>query len=160
MKWMTDNPFLQPLHITLRPSGTILAVALLAHAGAVGGLFQSALPSWLQWLLTAVVAASLLRMLHMYILPGRDQPRRLVLDSDDSWQVIDADGRALQASLCRDALIHPALIALRLRTTAGTRRILLTPDNADAATLRRLRVRLRGMDGRIQGTAPREWQGN
>lgn len=138
-----DNPFLQPLRIPVRPSRLVTGMLVLIHVGALVWLFQAALPAWSQWLLAGCVVVSLVRMLQSHILPPAENPRELLLDSSGAWQVTDGHGKTRPAQLCRDALIHPALIALRLRTDRGHRRILLTMDNTDADTLRRLRVRLR-----------------
>jgi hypothetical protein len=138
-----DNPFLQPLRIPVRPSRLVTGALALIHAGALAGLSYAALPDWLQWLLAGCVVLSLVCSLQMHISPSADAPRELLLDSNGAWQVTDGNGQSRPAQLCRDALIHPALTALHLRTGRGQYRVLLTMDNADAETMRLLRVRLR-----------------
>lgn len=139
---MPDNPFLQPIRIPLRPSASLLSVFILLHAGAVAALFYTALPVWLQGLLIGVVLVNLGYWLLTQVCPNEHQPRELLLDQDGNWRITDGRGKVFTATLCRDALIHPALIALHLRSEAGRFRVLLTRANADADSLRRLRVRL------------------
>jgi len=72
------------------------------------------------------------------------QPRQtLLLDSSDAWWLCDSVHRQ-PLQLLPGPFVHPQLVMLRFRTSdCSLRTIVLSPDNAEQATLRRLRVRLR-----------------
>jgi toxin CptA len=72
--------------------------------------------------------------------------RRCAWYESGHWRVRDASGEELEASL-RQASVRGGCIVLRLHSTlARSSTLVLLPDNCDADTRRRLRVRLARSD--------------
>ena len=127
-----------------RPSRWLAAAAcLIAFAGLLA-LFYSGVPPWAQFLAAALACFyagyGLLRFL-------RHPVRRAAWDEAGHWRLADADGNGHLADL-QQALVRGPWIVLRLRRRdAAHIAIILGPDNSDADTRRRLRVRLaRGVE--------------
>lgn len=125
--------------IELKPS-RLLGVLLAVTAGlALLALMRVALPDAARWGLATTVVA----------LAGwgawRSRPRtRLRRLADGRLQVPDQAGDWRDVEVLGDSFVSPLLIVLRYRIGGGrARSLVLLPDSADTADLRRLRVSLR-----------------
>ncbi len=135
------SPFELPLLIHYRPSGQVAAFNSALHGGAVFCLFLAQLSLAVSVLVTAVIVGHYGCYLQRVLYP---QPLCLQLDRHDRWQLLQAGQEAVPLRLLPGALVHPRLLVLCFREPGGrTRCCVLTHDNLDAQTLRRLRVRLR-----------------
>lgn len=128
-----------------RPSRCLLTLYLLAMLLAVAAVWLAATPLW------AALAGTLLCLAHaLWVLPGQ-----VLLSTDAAiiglrhdaggWHVRSRGGDWQPVQLCRDSLALPLAVILRFRQ-AGERRVrglCILPDALDAATHRRLRVRLK-----------------
>lgn len=113
----------------------------LAHAGAIFCLVLADLPH----LVTALIGAAILTHYGFY-LKRFFSPENICfkLDGEDHWQLLRPGHAAVDLGLLPGALVHPKIVVLCFREPGGrTRSCVLTRDNLDAQTLRRLRVRLR-----------------
>ena len=136
-----ESPLELPIFIAYRPSKRVCLFNTLAHAGAVFSLALADIPHGLAGLIGAGVLA------HCgYCLKGVLFPENICfkLDRGDRWQLLRAGSAAVELELLPGALVHPRIVVLCFREQGGrTRSCVLTRDNLDAQTLRRLRVRLR-----------------
>lgn len=124
----------------LRPSWLLgLGLALLT------GLALSAI--WSSGLRNRPEAAAAVSLLCLVLLLRQlrslfvSRWRRASWDSAGNWLLLDADSAALPAELLAWHGLGTCLL-LRLRAGGGRIRLVLLPDNLDADTRRRLRVRL------------------
>jgi len=119
------------------PSRWLLAalggVALLA----VLAIVLSGIEPWLKWMICAVGGAYAADAMRRFLRPV---VRRCAWYESGHWRVRDAGGQDHAASLLA-ASVRGNLVMLRLRSD-----LLLLPDNCDADTRRRLRVRLARAD--------------
>ena len=138
-----DSAFKLPIHIYYRPPAWILPLLGFSHAGAIICVFSVAVPALAQWLTFILLLASLIR--HMHETTRSREPGtgiQLFIDSQDKWWIIDAHS-AIQGQLLPAALVHPALVIVRVKLPDRIHALILTNGNVNADTLRRLRVRLR-----------------
>ena len=113
----------------------------LVHAGAIFCLFLSDIPVAVTVLAGTAVLTNYGFCLKRFLLP---EDACFKLDRHDRWQLLQDNRAPVELSLLPGALVHPKLIALCFREPDGrTRYCVLTHDNLDRQTLRRLRVRLR-----------------
>ncbi len=148
---------MQDISIPLRPRASRIALAWrlainLLSLGAIGG---SGLPGYWQWGLLGT-------MLCIQLLPAsirRYRPIAGLWLNDDRWLLWDRAGRSCWATLKADPYISRGLVILVFRLqpdslrsalsgpgrpcSASTSHWLLWSDALDAATWRRLQVRLR-----------------
>lgn len=128
-----------------RPSRALSAVVVVLTAGAVLAIALSGLPLWLAIALIVLApgygAMSLWRFLRPYVLG-------LTWRSDGSVSIRLGHGHGEEVpGELREARVLGFLIVLHLRwASRGRASVWLLPDNLDADTRRRLRVRL-GSDG-------------
>jgi toxin CptA len=127
-----------------RPSRWLVAAVAAVTLAASIAILQSGLPLALRLALLAAAVAYATYSLRRF---RRQAPRRLAWHAAGHWRVADADGGEHTAELAR-AVVRGGWIVLGLRRQDGRRlRVILAPDNSDADTRRRLRVRLaRGDD--------------
>jgi toxin CptA len=123
----------------VRPSRLLAAAVLVVAALAIAAAWISGL-AWELRMATAcgMVAYACLTMLRLR------QPKlaAALWHGDGSWTLRLADGRETEATL-RSARVLGALIVLRLAwLPQGSAALVLLPDNLDADTRRRLRMRL------------------
>ena len=136
-----EAPFELPIFIHYRPSLRVGIFNTLVHAGAIFCLFLADIPA------TVIVFTGACVLLHY----GRYITRFLSpedicfkLDKHDQWQLFSGNLEAVNLRLLPGALVHPQIVVLRFKDTAGRiHPCVLTHDNLDRQTLRRLRVRLR-----------------
>lgn len=122
-----------------RPSRVLAAALLAVGALALLAIAISGLPGWARLLLVAIAMAYTARAVTRL---RRPVLRALRLRGDDVVELGLANGQDAAGTL-RGARVLGPLIVLRLAWGAGSRTALvLLPDNLDADTHRRLRVRL------------------
>ncbi|HEY8010431.1 MAG TPA: protein YgfX [Rudaea sp.] len=113
----------------------IVAIALLALVAIVA----SGLNAWIRLGLVVVVGAYAAWSLRAFLRPRFDH---VTWHSAGHWRLRDVAGQEHVAEFVR-ATVLGALIVLILRIGPGRKiALLLLPDNCDAETQRRLRVRL------------------
>ena len=136
-----ESPLELPLFIPYRPSRRVALLNTLVHAGAVLCLFLTELSLVICGLLAAVILVHYGFYLRQFLSP---QPVTFKLDRRERWQLLQEGKEAVDLKLLPGAFVHPRLVVLCFREPAGrTRFCVLTDDNLDRQTLRRLRVRLR-----------------
>ena len=136
-----DSPLELPIFIPYRPSRQVCLFNTLVHAGAVVSLVLADIPHGAAVLIGAGVLAH-----YGYYLGRHLSPENICfkLDRGDRWQLLREGNEAADLKLLPGALAHPHIVVLCFREAGGRpRSCVLTRDNLDAQTLRRLRVRLR-----------------
>ena len=140
-----ESGFELPICIQYRPSRWINILLLISHLGAVLCLFLSNIIVWVKLVLITVIVYSYAR--HSYSplgLKGVNYSSQLMLNSEDEWKLISSEGAIKPLHLKSGSYVHPKLIVLRLSADENKDyTFILTQDNTDSTTLRRLRVRLR-----------------
>ncbi|MCY4211674.1 MAG: hypothetical protein OXD47_07855 [Gammaproteobacteria bacterium] len=135
------SPFELPILIHYRPSRQVAVFNSVLHVGAVCCLFLAQLPLVVSVLITAIILGHYGCYLRRVLGP---QQLCLQLDRHERWLLLQAGQEAVELRLLPGALVHPRVVVLCFREPDGrTRSCVLTHDNLDAQTLRRLRVRLR-----------------
>ena len=119
------------------------AIGVVALAGLVALTF-SGVPLWAGILVGAVAGFYAGYELRRFL---RNPVRRAAWYEAGHWRLAKADGTEHLAEL-QQGIVRGPWIVLRLRGSDGARiALILGPDNSDADTRRRLRVRLaRGID--------------
>ena len=136
-----EFPLELPIFISYRPSIRVCLFNTLVHAGAIFCLVLTGLPHTATVLVGAGILTHYGFYLKRFLLP---EDICLRLDRDDRWQLLRPGRAAVDLKLLPGALVHPKIVVLCFREPGGrTRSCVLTRDNLDAQTLRRLRVRLR-----------------
>ncbi len=136
-----QSPLELPIFIYYRRSKRVALLNTLAHVGALLCLFLADLGV----ATTGLIGACLLVHYGVY-LKRFFSPEAICfkLDQNDRWQLLRKEQDALDLTLLPGALVHPQIIVMCFREPTGrTRSCVLTHDNLDRRTLRRLRVRLR-----------------
>jgi toxin CptA len=130
-----------------RPSRWLLAAVVAVAMLAMASVELSGLPTWAKsGLVVFAVTCAGIALGRFW----RPLVRRAAWNAAGHWRLIDADGREHVAELVR-SVVRGAWIVLNLRRSDGKRiALILGPDNCDADTRRRLRVRL----ARVQGDIP------
>lgn len=136
-----EFPLELPIFIHYRPSKRVGIFNTLVHAGALFCLFLSDIPATATMLVITAVLTSYGFCLRRFLFPDETCFR---LDRHDRWQLLRDNHEAVDLKLLPGALVHPHIVALCFREPGGrTRYCVLTHDNLDGQTLRRLRIRLR-----------------
>ena len=140
-----ESPLELPIFIHYRPSKRVGMFNTLVHAGALFCLFLSDIPATVTVLIVAAVLTNYGCYLKRFLVP---EDACFKLDRHDRWQLLQDNRAPVELRLLPGALVHPKLIALCFRAPDGrTRCCVLTHDNLDRQTHRRLRVRLRWPHG-------------
>ncbi|HEY7872145.1 MAG TPA: protein YgfX [Rudaea sp.] len=125
-----------------RPSRWLLVAILIVAALALLSIVLSGAPSWAKTGLCVVAAVwagfALRRCLRPQIVRAAWQP-------GGHWRVVDGNGNENVAEL-HHAVARGAWIVLNLHHAGKRAALILGPDNCDADTRRRLRVRLAGTE--------------
>lgn len=145
----TMNGFHGPVYLDLRPSVWLPRGIVAVHWVVLATVWLAYPPSGPRnLLLGAVTLHGLWLVTRLLRLAPRRVVARLELSARHTWRVVFRDGRSVEARLRHAALVSPLVTTLSLQCADGARcDVLLLPDTADADALRRLRVRLRQMDG-------------
>ncbi len=136
-----------PIWFNTRPSRILAAYIGVLHALAFAALFPTPLPAW------ALVTAAVGLTFHgAWCVRGRAFQRgaagvkALHWQADGAWRVLAGDGRMHRYTHVLVRMAHPWLILVELGgAKCRPRTLVLAADSADAEVLRRLRVRLRGL---------------
>ena len=131
------------LRIPLSPSRRLLCALLLLHAAALAAPWCANLHDWLRALLALFVFFSLLRAWPVVWWRGD-----LALEGRAGVWSLRRDGESQAVALLPDSTVWSWMVVLRLRSADGVRSLVLLPDSAMPADLRRLRMRLRLCEGR------------
>jgi toxin CptA len=125
------------------PSRWLLAALIAVTGLALLAIALSGIPRWSKGVLAAAACAYAGRA---YAGLRKAPVRRCAWYESGHWRVRDASGQEFEASL-RQASVRGACIVLRLHSALGrSSSLVLLPDNCDADTRRRLRVRLARAD--------------
>lgn len=131
----------QGFTIEIRASRYLLGLLALMHLLALAASWRAELSLFWQWLLSVLLAGSL-------IYYGRQYRRhfvssmRLQYQTDLGWRLTAAGGN-WQAIQLKQLFISRPLLIINYRQAARRKSLLLLPDSSDADSLRQLRVLLR-----------------
>lgn len=148
-----DNSFLQPLYLPVTQNRYLCVWLLCLHGLAITGIVLTGWPAVWKWTgVLFVVLHGLVQCYRQCIAPAARRVVAVALQtaadrgSAQWWLQLAASREQAQwlpARLMDDALIHPRCLVLRFRSELGCHRLLFIDSPDNAATLRRLRVRLR-----------------
>ena len=140
-----ESAFLLPLVIDYRVSRRVLIYLILLHALALSALlgsdhgWQTALPAGV-----LLIFSFWWHFLRCADCAGKLSGHRFILDRDNQWWVRDRAGKETSIKLLPGAFVHPWIVVIRFAAVDSKKyALILSDDNLDAETLRRLRVRLR-----------------
>jgi len=153
---MSSSNYASPLRIKIQPSPNLLGIVITLHIGAAVLVFVSAIAWAVQLFLVSATLGSLLVFLSINGWISRFNfleqmfPRvcELVWGENDSWLLIRDEGEEQRAELSMSSFVHPQLTVVNLKVLGKPwycryRSFVFLPDNLDAQTSRRLRIRLR-----------------
>lgn len=153
---MSLQKYASPLQINLTPSRLLLALMLFLHLGALSLLCMSSLPWYMALLLALLIVLNLLFVaqrtgwLSAAAMPFNLTPGFISAcwGDNDGWLLRDAEGKEYAAELLPTSYVNRLLVVvnLRLAELPWYRRqvsLVFLPDNIEAETFRRLRIRLR-----------------
>ena len=136
-----EAPLELPIFIHYRPSIRVVLFNTLVHIGAILCLFLADIPATVMGLIGACVLIHYGVYIKRYLSP---ENICFKLDKHDQWQLLRDNDEAGNLRLLPGPLVHPQFVVLRFKDTTGrTYSCVLTHDNLDKQTLRRLRARLR-----------------
>lgn len=137
--------------LVLRPTITTsqrVASALL-HGLCLALVVAAYAPVWQTMLLLLVMGVLALDLQRLLQAAPARYVTAVILDAEDRWQLLTADGATHAVSLAPRVFCTPWLITLSLRRADGRlQHLVLTSNAVDAQAHRRLRVRLRRVLGR------------
>ena len=137
----TEFPLELPIFIHYRPSSRVGIFNTLVHAGAIFCLFLADIPGGIAVFIGTGVILHFCVYLRRYFSPS---DLHFKLDQHNHWQLLKLNHEAIDLDLRPAPFVHPLIVALRFKDATGqTYSCVLTHDNLDRQTLRRLRVRLR-----------------
>ena len=152
---MSNRNYTSTLRLEIKNSPGLTGIVIAMHAGAFIMLIISGLPVIVKVALTTMVVVSLLVIFplssHSSFFRFRRQfipsVKSAVWNGDDSWSLKVAGSEDLQAELSGSSFVHPQLtiVNLKLMDQPWYRRyrsLVFLPDNIDAESFRRLRIRL------------------
>lgn len=142
-----EHPVNRPEAVFLRldPSPSLMAVLIVAYAGAAVCLLVTPLPPGIRWMLMLVVTGAGAGAVLDHGMRRSDRSILFVgWDRHGQWRLARRDGRILEGTLLDGGFSHPLLIVLRFRCHTGRHiPLVIVPDMVDGHMFRRLRVRLR-----------------
>jgi len=139
-----ESPFILPIRIYYRPPGSLFVFLSLIHVVSLFYLLLPEFPPWSRELSALTIFCSYICYVRDFIHTRRKRVE-LILRPDNEWRLVDFNRRdddSCKMTLIPGAFVHPLLVVLKLRSPFGHYTFLLTRENMDADTLRRLRVRL------------------
>lgn len=139
-----DSPFTLPIRIYYRPPGSLIVFLSLIHVVTLLYLLSLALPLWSRVMLALIILCSYIVYLRNFIRACRKRVE-LILQPDNEWRIVDlnrSEPDSSKMTLIPGAFVHPLLVVLKLKGPPGHYTFLLTAENMNADSLRRLRVRL------------------
>ena len=143
---MSSPRYATPLILEPRPSRGLLSLMLFAHGGAIAVVLAISEWSWLLrlFLVMAVLAGLWFTLGGLSWRRSSTCIRRLIWQAENQWRLELCNGEVLAARLQPSSFMYPWLVVLNLRVEGRRlpRSLVLARDSLDAATFRRLRVRL------------------
>ncbi len=134
------------LKLSIRRSGYLFWLLLLAHAGAAALLWPLAMPAWGKVAIILVVIASLIYFLyHVALLRTAEAVHAIEIKEDGKIVVQTRRGEWHECRLSGDSFVSDwlTIMVLAQENRHAARYVVITPDNVDAEDFRRLRVWLR-----------------
>ena len=131
------------LRLEVQPSRLLLRAQFLVHGLALMVLaYPLGVPLWLRVGLFVLLGISLFSLSRNETF---SRVHHLLLDAEDRWFRLGADGEREALRLRGDSWLGSGMAVLRFARAQGGRplNVVILPDNLDAETFRRLRVRLR-----------------
>ncbi len=136
------NGFLLPIRISYRPPAWLLPLIFAAHLLAIFCLYFTGISLLLRVMLLLLVSASLLARV-LFSHTSCHPPCQLILNAQDQWLLAESGNEPRRLYLLKFVILAPELVILLLKDNQrGKQLFILTGNNVDADTLRRLRVRL------------------
>lgn len=142
---LPQSPFERLMRIEYRPSQMLFRMLVLFHCLAFVSVSLTAFALWIKLTITLILGIQLFVYYQSYKNERYAQPaKNLILSKDNTWRLLDYDGREKSLSLRPAVFVHRLLIILRFIDEGGRRYcFIFCSDNLDSNNLRRLRVRLR-----------------
>ncbi len=139
-----ENPFLYTIRLPAKISPKLVKASTLLHFFSLFIPWISALDFYLKLIFTLVPIVSFVHFYKKFI-ANTNQKRviEIILNSDDSWQLLLANGQSCLAETGRFQFIHPLLTIINLRNNRKQYYFIVTPDIIQPDEFRRLRVRLK-----------------
>lgn len=139
-----DNAFSLPIRIDYQPPQALMYFMTFSYTGALLCLLPLAWPFWSKGVLISLLMANYIRFFRRF---NRDKAvalrPQLFLNKDDEWSMLANDNNLLAVTLLPGAFVHRLLLVLRFIAEDGkSHAFILSPQNVEHNTLRRLRVRL------------------
>jgi toxin CptA len=142
--WTVSNPS-EFFECQWQPSRCLLALYLFTLALAIASVWLAAIPLWVALIATLLCLVHALRVLPVQVLLNRPSAFTGLRHDGAGWHLRSRSGEWQPVQLRPDSLALPLAVIVRFRL-AGERRVrglCILPDALDAATHRRLRVRLK-----------------
>jgi toxin CptA len=141
--WDGTSGFAAPIDVSILGSRRLAVFSAALHFFGAFALVDILRPAWMSAGLASVVLIVGLWSARRFVTPAYLPVQRVRLFPDGRWRVW-CDGGIYDAELADGCLVSPTLTILPLRIESRrTKYVLLTTDNVDADSFRRLRVRLR-----------------
>lgn len=141
---MSSNAYATPLTLELRTSRIAVSLLVLIHTLAIVSLFTLPWVAIIKALLFLILTFSLYKTLSKELRLFGNGITKIVWGRDNDWLLYAKDGEVRQAGLMASSFVHPLMTVLIF--DAGERfnsiSIMILPDNTEAESFRRLRVRL------------------
>ncbi len=136
--------FAATLDLAPRVSVRLLRGLSLLHLGVGASLPFAMEPGWAMGAVAGLLGLSWLKLRrHPALGFGPCALTRLTWHTEGNWTLREASGRSHEAELDGGSLVHPLLLVLNFRLTAGGRRTrLIAGDELESELMRRLRARL------------------
>ena len=141
---MSSGSFAATIDLALRPSLRAFRWIFVLHVALIGLLPFAMEPGRAMLALAAAFAVSWFWLRrHPVFGFGRKAIVQLIWHTEGGWTLQDAAGVRSDAELLGNSYVHPRLLVLNFRLKhGGGRTRVITGDEADAESLRRLRARL------------------
>jgi toxin CptA len=134
----------EPISLQPAPSRRLYAGLVLVHVGALLALLPVSLPWWCKALVMFAVLADAVHAYQRHVLLLGDDVTAVTLFPDGRWMIKTRYSEECQGEPVGERLVQAWLTVLVFRLADGRRRaLILLPDNVEAKSFRRLRVRLR-----------------
>lgn len=127
------------LHVPIGSSRIATRILSGAAAATLLMLVASPLPGYVLW---PCVALALTLAVRAMVASEDFEIRDLILDSGGNWSVGVVPQQLRPARLLTPSLVLPWISVLRFEIASRRQTVMLLPDSASTAALRRLRVRM------------------
>lgn len=134
------------LRVSLRPSWILAAILAAAHGAAIAVIALVSVPPWLQVIVIAALAASLVfEIRKTALLRAPDAVVALEIASDDALSIQTRRGGWIECDVLGSTYViyFLAIVNLKEQGSGRVRRAVILPDSIDAEDFRKLRVWLR-----------------